>query len=75
MPFNTLGLSVATVGIATLAFATAAPASAQEDPPKNTMRTRIMGAMPIMARFVRLSFTRSRCRPEARSTFGGRWGR
>jgi hypothetical protein len=30
MPFNTLGLSVATVGMATLAFAIAAPASAQE---------------------------------------------
>ena len=30
MPFNTLGLSVATVGAATLAFAIAAPASAQE---------------------------------------------
>ena len=30
MPFSTLGLSVATVGAATLAFAIAAPASAQE---------------------------------------------
>ena len=30
MPFNTLGLSVATVGAATLALAIAAPASAQE---------------------------------------------
>ena len=30
MPFNTLGLSVATVGAATLAFAIASPASAQE---------------------------------------------
>ena len=30
MPFSTLGLSVATVGMATLAFAIAAPASAQE---------------------------------------------
>src|ERR1700722_10488546 len=30
MPFTTLGLSVATVGMATLAFAIAAPASAQE---------------------------------------------
>ena len=30
MPFSTLGLSVATAGMATLAFAIAAPASAQE---------------------------------------------
>jgi hypothetical protein len=30
MPFNTLGLSAATVGAATLAFAIAVPASAQE---------------------------------------------
>ncbi len=32
MSFNTLGLSVATVGMATLAFAIAAPASAQQPP-------------------------------------------
>ena len=70
MPFSTLGLSVATAGMATLAFAIAAPASAQEPyahthyahthyhPTITTIIT-----TPTMAKVVRSSFIRKRrCR-------------
>ena len=47
MPFSTLGLSVATVGMATLAFAIAAPASAQERYAHNHLRAYPLCARPL----------------------------
>ena len=65
MPFSTLGLSVATVGMATLAFAIAAPASAQEHYAPKTLLAHplslpIITTTPIMAKVVRSSFIRKR---------------
>ena len=63
MLFSNLLLSVATVGTTTLAFALAAPASAQENMRIDTTRTRItrtpaIATTPIMTRVARSSFIR-----------------
>ena len=73
MPFSTLLLSVATVGTTTLAFAIAAPASAQGTTRINTTRTSAIATTPTITRVVRSSFTRKNRRQcRARATPGAR---
>ena len=77
MPFSTLGLFVVTAGMATLGFAIAAPASAQEHYGQKHMRTPItrmptIAITPAMTRVVRSSFMR---RSRAGAERGARRGR
>ena len=75
MPFNTLGLSVATVGIATLAFAIAAPASAQEYSAQKHYAHTHYGRYAYHGESRQIVVHAQPVPRQARSTLGGRWGR